>query len=215
MKLNFICVTILLINFFASVVHAQTNAAGSKQCSQCYTSKTEICQKNCKSVSDPQGQQYCFNGCLKSACVTTCGAFGSPVKNKEDGESDNLPAMGPVSGGSAFKEHSGQCGRCLRRQEFGECRIRCSKDKVENVTSCRRKCAKGLCANKCSLPAKEVKRKEKRLTKEDCGDCKVRSRTYCYDRCGDNQDRPGYMSCHVSCVQERCSDICHPEPEGP
>lgn len=214
MIVRFILILSVSLLFSISSAFSQTEAAESDKCSSCYSEKSELCQKNCQTVNTPQGQQYCSNSCLRSACVTICGAFGNPNKAEEGEALPGLQSHIGVSGGSAFKEHSGECGRCLRRQEFGECRLRCSKDKVENVTSCRRLCAKGLCANQCSLPASELRRKEKRITKEDCGDCKVSSQTYCYDRCGNKHDRPGYMSCHVSCVQERCSEICNPEPQG-
>lgn len=192
----------VVLCFFSSSAFAQSAKEAEKRqelCAVCHLENTDRCEKGCDSISSSGATPQCIRGCISSSCVSSCGGY-------------TRTPSGARGGRSNFDQFSGECGRCLRNQEYGQCSDSCSEKNSENPAVCRRTCAKALCSSSCQLPEQELERKSKKITKHDCGKCKQTSSSYCSERCGKNSERAGYTSCHVSCVQERCLDVCQPEP---
>jgi len=197
----FMSVAFLMLVSPLVVSAQQSNTSSEESCAKCHLTNTDRCEKGCSSFSGSEGgvSPHCVRGCVSSACLSACNGHSATSASRAGSQS------------SSFKGFSGNCGRCLRTQEFGQCSDTCSAKNSENPASCRRTCAKALCAESCQLPEEERNRKTKKITRHDCGKCKAGAQGYCSERCG-KKGRAGYTACQVSCVEERCVGVCQAEP---
>lgn len=151
---------------------------------------------------------------MASSCNQSCQTGDAKTEETKSSDSTGLGSEGYVdptlSEGFLFHEVGGECGKCLRRATARSCGERCPVEGVEDLTACRKSCAKIVCSSSCQLP-NESEEIEKRPTVRDCGDCKRVSEMACHADCDKLKDQPGYTTCVVSCVEDKCFPACNPD----
>ena len=176
---------LLGVSLFLSSLAFTNSALAQDPCKESYRAE---CEKSCESST-----KYSFRSCVGTCLKKFCAASYDARANNRSGSLNTSSSVG------------GSCKACLKAKSDGICNTRCSN--TEDPYSCKEKCSKLQCENRCSLLKNYSK--ETNPTKQDCGKCKKFSKATCAKRCGKNT-RPGHAACVVGCVHETCLTTCFP-----
>lgn len=190
---NFFSLLLLGFSFgLIAVVEAQD------VCNLCKQSSAAKCREICAGAGP--NIKICESGCANNRCQDKCW-----MQTVEPEETKKLGDLEIPSG----EDISAACDACVKQMEKGKCVAPC-EDK-DNPAACQMRCAKVNCAKKCDLPgtvAGEVA-PDRRKTIEACRSCKSRVQVPCDSECGE-KNRPGFVACHLGCVEQQCLESCKP-----
>ena len=187
-----------LISF--AVFFLVLNAPGLAQedaCKKCRISLAGDCDSRYTSFFSKEQRRKCRVSCLASGCKQHCSKKPKAA----------VPQAPVAAGDIPGRRGENPCETCIRRAEQGKCMEDCRGE--FQPLPCRQRCAKRRCVDKCPLPANQSEDARPK-TQRDCRTCRRFSRTGCASKCGHDKERPGYVACEVSCVEERCLEACNP-----
>ena len=192
---------LLLLAGMSAASHAHAQVPG--QCRQCQTNSSSSCASSCKRKTPVKHQQRaCYEACLRRVCGGICRA-----EKKRQKEISEAGGSRPESAAADFYSSSETCEQCQERNFAGPCVEICANTAVPS--RCKKSCAKRRCAKNCQLPAAGREKQKVEPSKKDCLACENSAAQRCDDPCGD-KSRPGYKSCVVSCISQRCLKTCNP-----
>lgn len=195
-----VCLTVML---YASGVCAQDTGVMSPVvdiCDVCFERMRPKCEVQCEKIRNRRGFQTCTEKCSVNRCERDCGYV-----TVQEGASANVD----TSDDALFSDGARLCDYCLRKAKRGGCYNQCRS--AYEVAKCLDKCAKRQCSRKCQLPHHPTRKTQPETRPHQCEYCKRVAQGSCSQKCGRDKERPGYVSCEVSCIQETCMKECHPE----
>jgi hypothetical protein len=172
---------------FIFFIFALNSNSFAEYCESCFPRERAACVSICEKAGEDRDE--CIQACLGIRCKGCDQKAGSSVSSAEQ---------------------KGACEVCLRQMQENGCVPTCLDH--EDPAKCRLQCAKQRCSAKCSLPAvgSEVPQAE-RLSRAKCAQCKISVEQGCIEKCGYNQERPGFVACKVGCVEKKCLPSCRPD----